>query len=97
MKRWLVIAAYTCRVSGALSEGIDFQVRFFDFENEFQVEEALRAEPRRKYLNSDDETVEWSLQRIYAVEEYFEPRHGDEIVGFIRTLKGLNEDFGTHD
>ena len=81
--KWLAIAAYRCEVGGVPTDSLDIQVRTFDQPTKNHVEDALRNEAAVKYLNDESETVVWPLAEILTIDEYREPRDGEELIGFI--------------
>jgi hypothetical protein len=91
MTQWLAIAAYRCEVAGEGTDSIDFQVRYFTCEHEYQVEELLRAEPVSSYLNDNNEQVSWPLAHILAIQELPSLNHGDELIGFIAQSSEIPE------
>jgi len=83
MAQWLAIAVYRCEVAGSPTESLDIQVRFFEFDREYQVEDVLRSEAPATYLNGDGESVTWPLAGVLSIQEFSNYKHGDELIGFI--------------
>ena len=89
--KWLVIAAYRCEVGGVPTDSLDIQVRAFDQPAKSHVEDALRNEEAVNYLNDESDAVVWPLAEILAIEEYREPRDGEELIGFIAGTSEIND------
>jgi hypothetical protein len=79
----LLIASYHCNVAGVLSDSIDYQVRFFETDDESEASIRLKEEKPDSYLNSDGETVTWVFSEIVEMEHDPEMIDGAEIIGFI--------------
>ncbi|MEO6810954.1 MAG: hypothetical protein ABI353_17725 [Isosphaeraceae bacterium] len=92
MPQYLAIVAYRCIIAGSRRRRLDIQVQWYDAPDESAVRASIADEPIQSYENSDGEIVSWERSEVLAVEP-FSPKHsGDEVVGFIasiRELKGL--------
>jgi hypothetical protein len=89
MTEYLAIAAYRCFVSGAATDSIDIQVRWFVAEDEEAVRSVLLAEPAHRYENGEQEPVTWQLVQIFAVDKFRAGTSGDEVTGFIASAQEL--------
>jgi hypothetical protein len=82
LKKWLAIAAYRCEVAGIGKDIVDLQTRYFEFENERDIEPALRNAPPQSYTNEVGDIVRWLFSRLLIVWEYDRaPKHGEEFGG----------------
>ena len=79
----MLIARYDCFVAGKPSGSVDYQVKCYDVPDHTDIYVMLSAEPIHRYLNGDDEEVEWRFVEVVAIE--WEPRFdsGGEVIGFI--------------
>ena len=57
MKEWIAYAAFRCEVAGFATDTIDIQCRYFEFENEADIEPVLQNLPTRTDQNEAGETV----------------------------------------
>jgi hypothetical protein len=82
LKKWLAIAAYRCEVARVGKDIVDLQTRYFEFENECDIEPALRNAPPHSYTNEAGDIVRWLFSRLLIVWEYDRaPKHGEEFGG----------------
>lgn len=92
MPQYLAIVAYRCLVAGSRTRKLEIQVQWHDALDKSAVRASIAAEPILCYENSDGETVSWEHSEILAVEPFSPNRSGEEVAGFIasiRELKGL--------
>lgn len=83
MSRWLVIAAYQCRINGVATGSVDFRVRYFNLPGSSDVRATLEGEPPDQYQNDQGEAVSWPLVRIFDIQPLPSARSGNELIGFI--------------
>ena len=82
MKKWIAYAAYRCEIAGFSTDTIDIQCRYFEFEDEHDIEPALQASPNHTFLNEAGETVAWIYVKCLIVWDFDRmPKHGEEFGG----------------
>ncbi|MBC7756395.1 MAG: DUF5071 domain-containing protein [Bdellovibrio sp.] len=82
MKKWIAYAAYRCEIAGFATDTIDIQCRYFEFENEAEIEPALQNSPTHTYLNEAVETVAWIYVKCLIIWDFDQmPKHGEEFGG----------------
>ena len=79
----LVIVKYHCEVAGKATDSVDYQVRYFETDDEDEVLQRLRSEEPTTYKNSAGEIVSWIFDGMGAVEHDPKFKDGAEIIGFI--------------
>ena len=79
----LVIAKYRCEVAGKATDSVDYQVRYFETDDEIEIVQRLRAEEPTSYKNSSGEVVSWIFDGTEAFEHDPKYKNGAEIIGFI--------------
>lgn len=89
MAQFLAIVAYRCLVAGVSRQSLDVKVQWFDAPDADAVCRLIQADPISSYKNSDDNTVSWELVQIFSVEPFAPTQSGDEVVGFIASIKEL--------
>jgi hypothetical protein len=91
MTQYLAIVVYRCLVAGSPEGSLDIQVRWYDARDETSVRTTIAAEPILSYKNSDGETVSWELAEVMAVEPFAPKDSGEEVIGFIASVRELTE------
>jgi Domain of unknown function (DUF5071) len=82
MKKWIAYAAYRCEIAGFSTDTIDIQCRYFEFEDERDIEPALQSAPNHTFLNEVGETVAWIYVKCLIVWDFDRmPKHGEEFGG----------------
>lgn len=82
MRKWLAYAAYRCEVAGFATDTIDIKCRYFEFENESDIEPALQNVAAHTYKNEAGETVAWIYVKCLIVWDFDRlPTHGEEFGG----------------
>jgi hypothetical protein len=89
MPQFLAIVAYRCLVAGVSRHSLDVQVQWFDLPDKDAVRALIEADPISSCKNKDDDTVSWELVQIFSVEPFAPTQSGDEVVGFIASIKEL--------
>jgi hypothetical protein len=89
MPQYLAIVAYRSLVAGVPTKKLDFQVRWFNEENEAVVRQLIGDDPIHTYENANGETVSWELAEVFEVETFDPQRSGDEVIGFIASTRAL--------
>ena len=90
MKKWIAYAAYRCEIAGFATDTIDIQCRYFEFENEADIEPALQNVPTHIYLNEAGETVAWIYVKCLIVWDFDRmPKHGEEFGGVHVNAHGI--------
>ena len=89
MSPYLAIVAYRCLVAGTRRGMLNIQVQWHEAADEGVVRSSIASKPIYKYLNSDDDVVSWELSGVLAVEPFTPKQSGDEVVGFIASIRQL--------
>jgi len=79
----LVIAKYHCEVAGKATDDVDYQVRYFESDDEDEVVQRLRSEDSNSYKNPSGETVSWVFDGTEAFQHDPKLKDGVEVIGFI--------------
>ena len=82
-----IIAKYHCEVDGETTDGVDYQVRYFDTVSPEEIINRLQSEQPNEYENNRGETVRWIFDETMAIEVNPSLRDGEEIIGFITGTK----------
>lgn len=91
MPAHLAIVAYRSLIDGISEGGLDFQVRWFDENDETVIREQIEAEPLSCYENPYGQTVTWELVQIFTIERFEPQQSGDEVIGFIANIDELQD------
>ncbi len=89
LPQFLAIVVYKCLVAGVPTQSLDFQVRWFEADDETAVNVLIEREPTQSYLNPYGEEVTWELFGVFAIDSFAPGRSGDEVVGFISSIQEL--------